>query len=160
MPQRHIGEWWYNSMHSWPRHQMEVSDQLHVPATLPPEERAPDTHWMGGWVGSIAILDVVVKREIPSPCRESNPNTLIVQPVAQSLYRLSYHGSSKKMTFTLFWTEVVLVLKKVFNLRDCTECLTTEDCVLLPSLVYQVILHLNKNSEIKLNKEHSSCPFW
>jgi hypothetical protein len=48
---------------------------------------------MGGWVGPRAILEAVVKRKIPSPRRESNPRTLIIQPVAQSLYRLRYHGS-------------------------------------------------------------------
>jgi hypothetical protein len=30
-----------------------------------------------------AVLDVVVKRKIPSHRRESNPRTLIVQPVTQ-----------------------------------------------------------------------------
>jgi hypothetical protein len=35
-------------------------------------ERAPDTHWIGGWVGFRAVLDTVVKRKIPSPWRESN----------------------------------------------------------------------------------------
>jgi hypothetical protein len=39
---------------------------------------------MGGWVGSRAVLDTVVKRKIPSPLRESNPGTPIFQPVAQS----------------------------------------------------------------------------
>jgi hypothetical protein len=34
-------------------------------------------------VGPIAILDAVVKRKIPSPHWESNPRTLIVQPIAQ-----------------------------------------------------------------------------
>jgi hypothetical protein len=34
-------------------------------------------------VGPRAILDAVVKRKIPSPRRESNPRTPIVQPVAQ-----------------------------------------------------------------------------
>jgi hypothetical protein len=28
-------------------------------------ERAPVTHWIGGWVGPIAVLDAVVKRIIP-----------------------------------------------------------------------------------------------
>jgi hypothetical protein len=37
-----------------------------------PGERAPGTHWIGGWVGPRAILDAVVKRKIPSPCRDSN----------------------------------------------------------------------------------------
>jgi hypothetical protein len=45
-------------------------------------ERAPGTHWIGGWVGPRAGLNVMVKRKIPSPTtqRESNPRTPIVQP--------------------------------------------------------------------------------
>jgi hypothetical protein len=38
---------------------------------------------MEGCVGSRAVLDAMVKRKIPSPRRESNPRTPIVQPVAQ-----------------------------------------------------------------------------
>jgi len=34
-------------------------------------------------VGPRAVLDAVVKRKIPSPRRESNPRTPVVQPVAQ-----------------------------------------------------------------------------
>jgi hypothetical protein len=55
------------------------------PGRFTPRERAPGTHWIGGWVGPIAVLDAVVKRKIPSRRRESNPRTPIVQPVAQSL---------------------------------------------------------------------------
>jgi hypothetical protein len=54
-----------------------------TPRPLYPRERAPGTHWIGGWVGPRAGLDGVVKRKIPSPRRESNPRTPIVQPVAQ-----------------------------------------------------------------------------
>jgi hypothetical protein len=53
------------------------------PGRFTPRERAPGTHWIGGWVGPTAVLDAVVKRKIPSPLRESNPRTPIVQPVAQ-----------------------------------------------------------------------------
>jgi hypothetical protein len=38
-----------------------------------PTERAPGTHWIGGWVGPRAGLDTVAKQKIPSPCRDSNP---------------------------------------------------------------------------------------
>jgi hypothetical protein len=62
---------------------MEVSGQLHAPATLPPEKEPPDTQWIGGWVGPRAVLDAVFKRKIPSPRRESNPSSRIVQAVAQ-----------------------------------------------------------------------------
>jgi hypothetical protein len=34
-------------------------------------------------VGPRALLDTVMKRKIPSPGRESNPRTPIVQPIAQ-----------------------------------------------------------------------------
>jgi len=40
---------------------MEVNAQLHAPIALPPRESAPGTHWIGGWVGPIAVLDTVVK---------------------------------------------------------------------------------------------------
>jgi hypothetical protein len=63
---------------------MEMSGQLHAPATLPPRERALGTHWIGGWVDPRAVLDTaVVKRKIHSPRRESNPRISIVQLVAQ-----------------------------------------------------------------------------
>jgi hypothetical protein len=57
------------------------------PGSFTPRERAPGTHWIRGWVGPTAVLDAVVKRNIPSPRRESNPRTPIVQPVAQSYAR-------------------------------------------------------------------------
>jgi hypothetical protein len=44
-------------------------------------EGTPGTRWIGGWVGSRAVLDAMVKRKIHSPCRELNLRTLIVQPV-------------------------------------------------------------------------------
>jgi hypothetical protein len=55
---------------------MEVSGHLYA------QEKTPGTHWIGGWVGPRALLDVVVKRKISGPRQESNPRTPIVQPVA------------------------------------------------------------------------------
>jgi hypothetical protein len=46
-------------------------------------ERVPATHCIGGWVGPRDVLDIVVKRKIPSPRRDSKPRTPIAQPVAQ-----------------------------------------------------------------------------
>jgi hypothetical protein len=53
------------------------------PGHFTPREISPGSHWIGGWVDPRAVLDAVVKRKIPSPRRESNPRTLIVQPVSQ-----------------------------------------------------------------------------
>jgi hypothetical protein len=61
---------------------MEVSGQLRTPAALLPG-KARGNHWIGGWVCLIAVLDTVMERKIPSPRRESNPRTPIVQPVTQ-----------------------------------------------------------------------------
>jgi hypothetical protein len=47
----------YRSTFSQPQHQLEVSGQLHVLATLP-----QGTHCIGGWVGPRAGLNDVEKR--------------------------------------------------------------------------------------------------
>jgi hypothetical protein len=76
-----LGEWRYSFTHSLTSalDGGEWSASHHSRFTL----RAPHIHWIGGWVGPIAVLDVAVKRKIPSPCQESNPRTPVVQPVAQ-----------------------------------------------------------------------------
>jgi hypothetical protein len=68
---------------------MKVSGQLHAPTALPPKIKAPATHCIGGWVGHGACLDAVVKRQIPSPSRHSNPRSSSPQP---STVPLSYLG--------------------------------------------------------------------
>jgi hypothetical protein len=44
------------------------------PGRLTPTERAPDTHWRGGWVGPRDGLNAVVKRKIPYPAGTRTPN--------------------------------------------------------------------------------------
>jgi hypothetical protein len=55
---------------------MELSGYLHAPVALHPgkESPSPSIHSIGGWMGPRADLDVVSKRKITSPCRESNPD--------------------------------------------------------------------------------------
>jgi hypothetical protein len=62
---------------------MKASVQFHAPAALPPFPRksAPGTRWIGGWVGPRAGLDMMSKRKIPSPHRDSNLDNPIFQPV-------------------------------------------------------------------------------
>ena len=59
-----------------------VSGQQHAPAALYPQERS-GTHFTGGWVGPRTGLDGR-KNLVPTGIRSRT-----VQPVAQSLYRLS-----------------------------------------------------------------------
>jgi hypothetical protein len=69
---------------------MDVSGQLHPPATSPLGKEAPGTDWLGDWVGLRAGLDAIGKRIILH-CQESNPGRPARIP---SLYRLSYPDSS------------------------------------------------------------------
>jgi hypothetical protein len=48
-----------------------------------PGERTHGTHWIGGWVGLRAGLDAGARRKILCPCRGSNLDHPIVQPVVR-----------------------------------------------------------------------------
>jgi hypothetical protein len=50
------------------------------PDRLTPGERAPGTHWIGGWVGPRTGLNIVDKRNIFPPAANPNP---AVRPVAR-----------------------------------------------------------------------------
>ena len=54
-----------------------VSGQLHSLATFSQER---------GRAGPGASLDTLEKREISCSCQESNPSSLVVHPIAQSLH--------------------------------------------------------------------------
>jgi hypothetical protein len=63
------------------------------PDRFTPGERAPATHWIGGWVGPTVGLEDVEKRKfLPPPGFELRP---LGSPAAieQSLNRLLYRGS-------------------------------------------------------------------
>jgi hypothetical protein len=68
---------------------MELSGQLHSPAAFPSRERAPDTHWIGGWVDHRANLYDLDNREfLTLPGLELQ---ILSHPArSQSLYRLRY----------------------------------------------------------------------
>jgi hypothetical protein len=59
---------------------------------LTPEERAPDTHWIGGWVDPRAGLDDLETKFLSLPGLELRPFSRPAR--SQSLYRLSYPDSS------------------------------------------------------------------
>jgi hypothetical protein len=62
---------------------MGVSGQRTPRPRFTPGERTPGTHWIGGWVGLRAGLDAGVRRKILCPCRGSNLDHPIVQPVVR-----------------------------------------------------------------------------
>jgi len=66
-----LGEWRYSSTQSTTSTDGdERSASRHSRFT--PEVRAPGTHWVGSWVGPRACLDEVMKRRVPSHCRNWN----------------------------------------------------------------------------------------
>jgi hypothetical protein len=48
-----------------------------------PGERTPGTHCTGGWVGPRAGMDTEARGKILCPCRGSNPDRPVVQPVVR-----------------------------------------------------------------------------
>jgi hypothetical protein len=64
-----LGEWRYRSMHPW----LDGGEwSASRPGLFTPRERGPVARWIRGWMGPRAGLDTVVKRNLPSPYRESN----------------------------------------------------------------------------------------
>jgi hypothetical protein len=98
-----MGEWrWYSSTH-FLTSALDGDEWLASrPGRFTPGERAPGTHWIGGWVDPRAVLDAVVKRKIPSPRREWNPRTPTVQPVDRKKFRPS---TKKNVKFYLHVSE-------------------------------------------------------
>jgi hypothetical protein len=67
-----------------------------------PGGRTPGTHWIGGWVGPRAGLDAETKRKIICPCRGSNLDRPIVQPVIRH--------------YTAWATPAPTILKQIWEL--------------------------------------------
>jgi hypothetical protein len=118
MPLRRIGEWSYSSTHSLTSALDGGEWSASRPGRFTPWERAPGTPWIGGWVGPRAVLDAVVKRKIPSPRREPNPRTPIVQLVAQSY---------TDWAMTALWMETNLYLNIIWNISRICGLLRHED---------------------------------
>jgi hypothetical protein len=59
------GEWMCSSTHSLTSALDGGEWSASRPGRFTPRERAPGTHWIGGWVDARAVLDAVVKRKIP-----------------------------------------------------------------------------------------------
>jgi len=85
-----LGEWRYSSTQSWTLTIDGGGWSASRPSSFTPRWRSPGIHWIGGWLGPRAGLDVVLQRKIPSPRRESNPD----RPAqSQSLYQQDCPGS-------------------------------------------------------------------
>jgi hypothetical protein len=88
-------------------HALDRSATVTGPLPLYPGERAPSTHWIGGWVGLTAGLDDVEKRKfVTLPGIELRP---LGRPArSQSLYGLRYPGSTLWFRYFLRTQESLL----------------------------------------------------
>lgn len=57
-----------------------LNNQLHGLVSLPAGERAPDSHWIGGWMGTRAGLEGMEKEKYLAPVENRTP---AVQPVVR-----------------------------------------------------------------------------
>jgi hypothetical protein len=111
-----------------------------------PGERAPGTHWIGGWVDPRADLDDVEKRKfLVLPGLELQP--LGRSARSQSLYRLRYPGSIHVEKLLLITCSGKNALSKwhfgrtlITNL--VRSCRTTKSIFLNPTKVFKLMFHL------------------
>jgi hypothetical protein len=61
---------------------------------LPRGDIGPGIHWIGGCVGPTVSLCTLEKREISCLYQKLNHIPPVVQPIASSLYQLSYRSST------------------------------------------------------------------
>jgi hypothetical protein len=67
-----------------------------------PGERTPGTDFTGGWVGLKAGLDTEARGKILCPCRGSNPDRPVVQPVVRHYTDWANPAPNIKVNFTPF----------------------------------------------------------
>jgi hypothetical protein len=65
----------------WLKMRKPIQEELQLNGTCQLLFHADEVNTLG-WVGPRASLDMVEKRNIPSPNQESNPQTLTAQPIA------------------------------------------------------------------------------
>jgi hypothetical protein len=87
-----------------------------------PEERTPGTHCTGGWVGPRAGLDTEARGKILCPCRGSNPDRPVVQPVVRH-----YTAWATRLTESLCTLYFTLVKSTLEYAPVVSSSITTTD---------------------------------
>jgi hypothetical protein len=79
-----VGERSYSS-YSFPTSALDESEwsASRPGRALPPGKGPPGSHWTGGWVSPRTDLDTDDRGKILCPCRGSNPDCPVVQPVVR-----------------------------------------------------------------------------
>jgi len=120
-------EWRYSATHSLTSALDGVEWLASRPGRFTSRERAPGTYWIGGWVAPEPFLTPWWREKTSSPCREANPRTPIIQPVAQ-LYTV---------TICILWREIFSLSTNPSNWRTTPSRLSATACSIysqLPSI--------------------------
>jgi hypothetical protein len=98
------------------------------PGCFTPRERAPGTHWIGGWVGPRASLNTVVMRNILSPTRTQTPDHPAHSPVQHHWYIPVPYIIRSFMVYTISNT---IRVTKSMRMRwvGYVACITDEKCL-------------------------------
>jgi hypothetical protein len=77
-----LGDWRYSATHSLTPALDGGERSASRPGRFTPRERAPGTHWIGGWVGPRAVLDARWREKFPTPPGNRNlePQSSSPQP--------------------------------------------------------------------------------
>jgi hypothetical protein len=86
--------------------------------SLYPEEGVLGSYYTGGWVGLRAHLDSVEKRKPFCPCSGSNPDSSVVQLVAESPYQLS---RTRQLKFSPCCFVTPYLLPLLFKVDEVSE---------------------------------------
>jgi hypothetical protein len=146
------------------------------PGRFTSAERAPDTQWIGGWVGLRAVC-TAWKEEKSCPYRDSNPDPYADdQPIAQSLHRLRYPGFNIVHVLVLMdvvsggWKCFHDVIHSLRNLSHaCLCCRATRNLWLHNAPSYQLFMfHWNSLSRsfneavrfITRRRRELVAPYW
>jgi hypothetical protein len=109
---------------------MEVSCQLHTPAALPPGERAPGTHWLGGPQSRSGRCGVEKILALPG---------IEPWPSSPSLYRLSYPGSIHVSYINMLITHMLLLPALITTRLDLFVSLSLLLIIRFPLFLYFII---------------------
>jgi hypothetical protein len=114
---RCMGERMHRSMFYWPWNWLEVSDQFHGPATLPPRERTPvPTGQEAGWAPK--VVRTIWRCENSWLYQDLNPDTSpSLQPVAIPT-ALQWHKTNANRAFA---TNLLVCRKVRFIVQNATQ---------------------------------------
>jgi hypothetical protein len=132
-----------------------MSGQFHAQAALP-----PGTHWIGGWAGTKAGLDVEGRKFLTLPGLELWP---LGRPArSQSLYQLRYGSVARDgncQTFPLnFWRGISLVLCP--DVFQCFYYLVGFDVLKSRSIMRVVTLHSPETAQCFGQTYHFHLQGW